>query len=392
MRITGMFLAAVGAAALLSAESRRPTTARSRRRCSRCRPTRPSAARRLATSRSATRRTAGSTPPATTRSSSRTSSRAIPTRPASTRRATSRFGYWDPIIGCGPPDRHRQVFRRQRGHARQSQYQGPEHDDHGAGVDRSRHGQAVRHDVPGRVVFRFGARAQGAARLARRQETAGGRRRFRRLDPGDGVGGPISGLRHARRARHRSGIRHPPVRHRDCSTSGSLPIKLDPKWNNGDYYGRDEPVDGVAQALKIVTIIDARARLGREDVRLQVGGSGEEPGGGDGQSVRHRGHARQGRRRAREERSTRNSMIYMSKANQLYNLATTWRGSRRRSCSCRRRATSFSRRSCRSAPPSATGRRAAWRRSAIIDGDGGHLDGVFNVAKQGEAIRAFLAQ
>ena len=23
-----------------------------------------------------------------------------------------------------------------------------------------------------------------------------------------------------------------------------LPIKLDPKWNNGDYYGRDEPVDG----------------------------------------------------------------------------------------------------------------------------------------------------
>ena len=29
---------------------------------------------------------------------------------------------------------------------------------------------------------------------------------------------------------------------------------------------------------------------------------------------------------------------------------------------------------------------------AIIEGDGGHLDGVFNVAKQGEAIRAFLAK
>ena len=26
-----------------------------------------------------------------------------------------------------------------------------------------------------------------------------------------------------------------------------LPIKLDPKWNNGDYYGRDEPIDGLAQ-------------------------------------------------------------------------------------------------------------------------------------------------
>src|SRR5262249_5911732 len=34
----------------------------------------------------------------------------------------------------------------------------------------------------------------------------------------------------------------------------TLPIKLDPKWNNGDYYGKEEPTAGVAQALKIVTI------------------------------------------------------------------------------------------------------------------------------------------
>ncbi len=29
---------------------------------------------------------------------------------------------------------------------------------------------------------------------------------------------------------------------------------------------------------------------------------------------------------------------------------------------------------------------------AAIEGDGGHLDGVLKVAKQGEAIRAFLAK
>ncbi|HYT96857.1 MAG TPA: homoserine O-acetyltransferase, partial [Casimicrobiaceae bacterium] len=34
----------------------------------------------------------------------------------------------------------------------------------------------------------------------------------------------------------------------------TLPIKLNPKWNNGDYYGKDEPTAGLAQALKIVTI------------------------------------------------------------------------------------------------------------------------------------------
>jgi homoserine O-acetyltransferase len=29
---------------------------------------------------------------------------------------------------------------------------------------------------------------------------------------------------------------------------------------------------------------------------------------------------------------------------------------------------------------------------AVIEGDGGHLDGVFSVAKRGEAIRAFPAR
>ena len=53
------------------------------------------------------------------------------------------------------------------------------------------------------------------------------------------------------------------------------PIRLDPKWNSGDYYGRDEPLDGVANALKIITITTRAPGLGREDVRLQAGGRGE---------------------------------------------------------------------------------------------------------------------
>jgi homoserine O-acetyltransferase len=32
------------------------------------------------------------------------------------------------------------------------------------------------------------------------------------------------------------------------------PIRLDPKWNGGDYYGKEPPVAGLAQALKIVTM------------------------------------------------------------------------------------------------------------------------------------------
>ena len=32
------------------------------------------------------------------------------------------------------------------------------------------------------------------------------------------------------------------------------PIMLDPKWNNGDYYGKAEPVDGLAYSLKLITL------------------------------------------------------------------------------------------------------------------------------------------
>lgn len=34
----------------------------------------------------------------------------------------------------------------------------------------------------------------------------------------------------------------------------AAPIKLDPNWNNGDYYGKAEPVKGLAEALKVVTL------------------------------------------------------------------------------------------------------------------------------------------
>jgi len=33
-----------------------------------------------------------------------------------------------------------------------------------------------------------------------------------------------------------------------------MPIKLDPNWKGGDYYGGAEPNEGLAQALKTVTL------------------------------------------------------------------------------------------------------------------------------------------
>jgi homoserine O-acetyltransferase len=32
------------------------------------------------------------------------------------------------------------------------------------------------------------------------------------------------------------------------------PIRLDPKWNNGDYYDQEPPLDGLKAALELVTL------------------------------------------------------------------------------------------------------------------------------------------
>ena len=60
------------------------------------------------------------------------------------------------------------------------------------------------------------------------------------------------------------------------------PIRLDPKWNNGDYYGRDEPQEGVANRTQDRHHHDARAWMGRQDLWLQAGRRGKGSCGRDG--------------------------------------------------------------------------------------------------------------
>src|SRR5213592_1911863 len=77
----------------------------------------------------------------------------------------------------------------------------------------------------------------------------------------------------------------------------AAPIMLDPRWNKGDYYGQEEPVEGLALALKIVTL-HARHYGGVGRIRTEVGGGGAGSGEELGQQVRDRGHAGQDRPRA----------------------------------------------------------------------------------------------
>ena len=89
-----------------------------------------------------------------------------------------------------------------------------------------------------------------------------------------------------------------------------------------------------------------------------------------------------------------NSMLYTAKANQIYRLTDDEvKGMKAKilfvPASSRRR--SF-RPSCHAAPAERYRAQGGVAEVVVIEGDGGHLEGVFNVAKQGDAIRAFLAK
>lgn len=171
----------------------------------------------------------------------------------------------------------------------------------------------------------------------------------------------------------------------------TLAIKLDPKWNNGDYYGREEPLDGLAQALKIVTVSSRGFGWAEKTFGYKPADAAKDPGQAMN-NVFAIEDALSKAGAARAKSVDANSMIYMAKANQLFNLGDDVRKMKAKIL--------FVPASSDLIFPPELSKRAADRykaqggiaQVAVIDGDGGHLDGVFNVAKQGEAIRAFLAQ
>jgi homoserine O-acetyltransferase/O-succinyltransferase len=170
-----------------------------------------------------------------------------------------------------------------------------------------------------------------------------------------------------------------------------LPIKLDPKWNNGDYYGREEPQDELAQALKIVTISTRAFGWAEKTFGYKWADPVKDPAAAmDNRFAIEDTLNKAGAARAKSIDA--NSMIYMAKANQLYNLGDDVKKMKAAILFVPAASDGVF-------PPELSKRAAEMYRAqggvaevAVIDGDGGHLDGVFNVAKQGEAIRAFLAR
>src|SRR5215472_12142755 len=99
----------------------------------------------------------------------------------------------------------------------------------------------------------------------------------------------------------------------------TLPIRTDPKWNNGDYYGREEPTAGVAQALMIVTIT-ARANGWAEKTFGYKWADATRDPAADIANLFTIEDALNKAGAARAATADANSILYTAKANQLYNL------------------------------------------------------------------------
>jgi homoserine O-acetyltransferase len=171
----------------------------------------------------------------------------------------------------------------------------------------------------------------------------------------------------------------------------AAPIKQDPKWNNGDYYGREEPRDGVAQALKTVTLTTGHWGWAEKTFGYKPAAADKSPAAAlENRYLIEDTLIKSGI--ARAATTDANNYLYMAKANQLFNVEDDLP-------KMKAKLLFVPAQSDLVFPPEFS-RKAAERYKAqggsaelfVIEGDRGHLDGVLNVAKAGETIRAFLSK
>jgi homoserine O-acetyltransferase len=177
----------------------------------------------------------------------------------------------------------------------------------------------------------------------------------------------------------------------------AAPITLDPRWNKGDYYGQEEPVEGLALALKIVTLHARHYGWASSAFGRKWAAADRDPAKSwDNKFAIEDTLDKVALARARA--SDANSFLYLAKANQLF--VTGGKGSLEEGLrdvkakvllvpaksdlllfpDYSRQAMEILKRH---------GNRVQYLE---IEGEGGHLDGVLSVAKAGEAIRKFLSE
>ena len=94
------------------------------------------------------------------------------------------------------------------------------------------------------------------------------------------------------------------------------PIRLDPKWNGGDYYGKAPPLDGLKAALKIVTLQANHWEWARKTFGTAPAEDGKDPAKAIGNKFKIEAFLEQAAA-GRAAVADANHFLYLVKANQL---------------------------------------------------------------------------
>jgi homoserine O-acetyltransferase len=168
-----------------------------------------------------------------------------------------------------------------------------------------------------------------------------------------------------------------------------MPIKLDPNWKGGDYFGGAEPNEGVAQALKTVTLTALHFGWAEKVHGYKWAAEGKNPLDSMSNlfaiedSLYKTGMARAGGTDAAH-------FVWMAKANQVYNLE-------KEQSRIRAKVLFLPAKTDLIFPPELSRKWAEKLRAQgnhvelyEIEGTSGHLDGLFSIGKVADRIKAFL--
>lgn len=97
----------------------------------------------------------------------------------------------------------------------------------------------------------------------------------------------------------------------------AAPILVDPKWNGGDYYGKEPPLQGLAQALKIVSLQANHWFWAEKSFGRAWAEEGKDPNAAYGNRYKIEAALEAGSA-ARAAVSDANHFLYLVKANQTF--------------------------------------------------------------------------
>lgn len=97
----------------------------------------------------------------------------------------------------------------------------------------------------------------------------------------------------------------------------AAPIRVDPNWNNGDYYGKAPPLKGLAAALAVVSLHANYADFLDKNFGRQFADAGKDPAAAMENQFRVEQFLEQAGT-ARAKVADANHFLYLVKANQLY--------------------------------------------------------------------------